>query len=82
MPVTCGVGVAVAVLFVVVVEHAAEHEANRAEVTRLETSMVKDRGMRINKADASTFRAKLKGDFYPRWKKQIGTKAWTGRPGP
>jgi tripartite ATP-independent transporter DctP family solute receptor len=44
---------------------------------RLETTLVQDRGMKINKADASTFRAKLKGDFYPRWKKQIGTKAWT-----
>jgi tripartite ATP-independent transporter DctP family solute receptor len=44
---------------------------------QLETTLVKDRGMTINTADASTFRAKLKGDFYPRWKKQIGTKAWT-----
>jgi hypothetical protein len=33
--------------------------------------------MAINKADRVSFRAKLKGDFYPRWKKQIGTKAWS-----
>jgi hypothetical protein len=44
---------------------------------RLATTLVTERGMTINTADAGTFRAKLKGDFYPRWKKQIGTKAWT-----
>ena len=43
---------------------------------RLETTLV-ERGMAINKADRASFRAKLKGDFYPRWKKQIGTKAWS-----
>lgn len=44
--------------------------------TKLETTL-KDRGMILNVADEGSFRAKLKGDFYPRWKKQIGTKAWT-----
>jgi tripartite ATP-independent transporter DctP family solute receptor len=43
---------------------------------KLETTL-KDRGMAINVADEASFRAKLKGDFYPRWKKQIGSKAWS-----
>lgn len=43
---------------------------------KLETTLVQERGMKINRADAASFRAKLKSDFYPRWKKQIGTKAW------
>lgn len=43
---------------------------------KLETTLA-DRGMTVNKADEASFRAKLKGDFYPRWKKQIGTKTWS-----
>ena len=43
---------------------------------KLATSL-KDRGMELNAADEASFRARLKGDFYPRWKKKIGTKAWT-----
>lgn len=66
----------------VVEKHVAANVDKQRKATdelnvRLETTLVQDRGMRINKADAATFRAKLKGDFYPRWKKQIGAKAWT-----
>lgn len=43
---------------------------------QLEKTLVSERGMSLNVADAATFRAKLAGDFYPRWKKQIGSRAW------
>ncbi|MDB5507658.1 MAG: hypothetical protein JWL93_127 [Hyphomicrobiales bacterium] len=54
----------------------AQRAATDALNTRLETTLL-ERGMLINKADEASFRAKLKGDFYPRWKKQIGVKAWS-----
>lgn len=42
---------------------------------QLEQSLVR-RGMLINRAEISSFKSRLKGNFYPRWKNQIGTQAW------
>ena len=36
-----------------------------------------DRGMTFDQPDVATFKAKLAGGFYPRWKAQIGAKAWS-----
>lgn len=41
----------------------------------LETKLAA-RGMAFNVADVSTFRAKLGGGFYQRWKSQLGATAW------
>lgn len=35
------------------------------------------RGMTFDQPDIATFKAKLGSGFYPRWKQQVGTKAWT-----
>jgi TRAP-type transport system periplasmic protein len=37
---------------------------------------LKERGMVFNTADVESFKAKLAGGFYPRWKKELGTTAW------
>ncbi len=65
----------------VVERHTARHVDLQRKATddlnvRLATTLV-ERGMTIDKADRASFRSKLKGDFYPRWKKQIGSKAWS-----
>ncbi len=41
----------------------------------LETTLAQ-RGMVFNTADVSTFRAKLGGGFYQRWKREFGATAW------
>jgi TRAP-type transport system periplasmic protein len=37
---------------------------------------LKERGMIFNTADTKSFRRKLAGGFYPRWREQIGAEAW------
>jgi tripartite ATP-independent transporter DctP family solute receptor len=37
---------------------------------------LKERGMIFNVADTDSFRKKLAGGFYPRWKGQLGATAW------
>jgi TRAP-type transport system periplasmic protein len=37
---------------------------------------LKERGMIFNVADTDSFRKKLAGGFYPRWKKELGSTAW------
>ncbi len=56
----------------VVIQRKQTDDLNR----KLEQSLVLQRGMVINRAEVSSFRARLKGSFYPRWKKHIGTQAW------
>jgi hypothetical protein len=34
------------------------------------------RGLIFNRADVATFRAKLGGGFYQKWKSQLGARAW------
>ena len=33
--------------------------------------------MTFDQPDIATFKGKLAGGFYPRWKQQVGAKAWT-----
>jgi tripartite ATP-independent transporter DctP family solute receptor len=37
---------------------------------------LRERGLRFNTADTSTFRARLAGGFYRRWKETLGTRVW------
>lgn len=32
--------------------------------------------MLINRADAGSFRAVLSGEFYARWRRDLGSRAW------
>ena len=34
------------------------------------------RGMVVNEADTGSFRDRLAGDFYRRWKNKVGRKTW------
>lgn len=42
----------------------------------LETKLTTERGMVFNTADAESFRAVLSGDFYRRWRRELGETAW------
>jgi tripartite ATP-independent transporter DctP family solute receptor len=42
----------------------------------LETKLQTDRGMVFNTADAASFRTVLSGDFYRRWRRELGETAW------
>ncbi|MSQ48769.1 MAG: TRAP transporter substrate-binding protein [Betaproteobacteria bacterium] len=42
----------------------------------LETKLVRERGMVLNTADAASFRAVLSGEFYQRWRRELGETAW------
>ena len=65
-------------------------ERQRAYTDRLnlelKTKLECERGLVFNAADVATFRRALSADFYRRWKRELGTKAWSlledavGRP--
>jgi TRAP-type transport system periplasmic protein len=42
----------------------------------LETKLRSERGMVFNTADAASFRAVLSGDFYRRWRSELGETVW------
>jgi tripartite ATP-independent transporter DctP family solute receptor len=42
----------------------------------LETRLATERGMVFNTADAASFRAVLSGDFYRRWRRELGDTGW------
>ena len=42
----------------------------------LETRLASERGMVFNVADGASFRAALSGDFYRRWRRDLGEGAW------
>jgi TRAP-type C4-dicarboxylate transport system substrate-binding protein len=42
----------------------------------LETKLATERRMVFNTADAARFRAVLSGDFYRRWRRELGETAW------
>ena len=53
--------------------------AQRAHTQRENEGMLEyfgQRGMLVNEADTVSFRARLAGDFYRRWKNEVGTKTW------
>ncbi|HWK44538.1 MAG TPA: TRAP transporter substrate-binding protein [Stellaceae bacterium] len=57
--------------------HVARQRAYTDQLNKeLETSLV-GRGLVLNVADAGSFRRKLGGEFYARWKGLVGTQAWT-----
>ena len=65
-----------------------EARANKlmAEVAELKTKLECERKLVFNTADVASFRGALAGDFYRRWKRELGAKAWSlleeavGRP--
>jgi tripartite ATP-independent transporter DctP family solute receptor len=54
-------------------QRAYTEELNRVLATRLET----ERGLVFNTADTASFRAVLTGEFYRRWRRELGETAWT-----
>ena len=54
--------------------------AQRAHTRRENDGMLAlfaQRGMILNEADTASFRAQLAGDFYRRWKNELGATAWS-----
>ena len=47
-----------------------------AQNRALETGLATERGMVFNRADTASFRAALAGDFYRRWRAELGARAW------
>jgi TRAP-type C4-dicarboxylate transport system substrate-binding protein len=43
----------------------------------LKTKLECERSLAFNTADVASFRAALAGDFYRRWKRELGPKAWS-----
>jgi len=53
--------------------------AQRAHTRRENEGMLdyfRLQGMVVNETDTASFRARLAGDFYRRWKNEIGAMAW------
>jgi tripartite ATP-independent transporter DctP family solute receptor len=57
-------------------KHVALQRAYTDALNRELESKLAARGLVFNQADVSTFRAKLGGGFYRRWKAQFGPAAW------
>jgi len=53
-------------------QRAYTDEFNRVLATKLET----ERGLIFNTADAASFRTVLTGEFYRRWRRELGETAW------
>jgi hypothetical protein len=53
-------------------QRAYTDEFNRVLATKLET----ERGLIFNIADAASFRTVLTGEFYRRWRRELGETAW------
>jgi ABC-type glutathione transport system ATPase component len=63
-----------------VMQEGLEVAAQRRVTMALNKALVAKltgRGMTFDQPDIATFKAKLAGGFYPRWKQQVGAKAWT-----
>lgn len=59
----------------------SRHVARQREYTErfnreLETRLAAERGMIFNAADVASFRAVLSGEFYRRWRRELGETAW------
>ncbi len=64
----------------VVLRNVAKHVGRQRRHTQalndeLATSL-QQRGMVFNTADAASFRARLAGGFYRRWKAELGSRVW------
>ena len=60
----------------VAIEVAAQRRVTMA-LNQALVGTLTGRGMTFDQPDIATFKVKLGGGFYPRWKQQVGTKAWT-----
>jgi len=60
----------------VAVEVAAQRRVTMA-LNKALVAKLTGRGMTFDQPDIATFKGKLAGGFYPRWKQQVGAKAWT-----
>ena len=58
------------------IQVAAQRRGTMALNQALVATLTK-RGMTFDQPNIATFKAKLAGGFYPRWKAQVGAKAWT-----
>lgn len=57
--------------------HVARQRAYTERFNRdLETGLGAERAMIFNAADVASFRAVLSGDFYRRWRRELGNTAW------
>ena len=59
----------------VTIQVAAQRRATMA-LNKALVAKLTGRGMTFDQPDIATFKAKLAGGFYPRWKEQVGAKAW------
>jgi TRAP-type C4-dicarboxylate transport system substrate-binding protein len=60
-----------------VATHAERQRAYTDGFNRdLETKLATERGMVFNTADVASSRAVLSGDFYRRWRRELGETAW------
>ena len=60
----------------VTVQVAAQRRATMA-LNKALVATLTGRGMTFDQPDIATFKRKLASGFYPRWKQQVGAKAWT-----
>jgi TRAP-type transport system periplasmic protein len=64
-----------------VAKHIERQRAyTEAENRALEARLVTERGMMFNRADTASFRDALAGDFYRRWRAELGGRAWSLLP--
>jgi tripartite ATP-independent transporter DctP family solute receptor len=65
-----------AVVVRIVKHHVSRQRAHTAQLNRdLELKLARG-GVRFSRPDIGTFRARLAGDFYARWKAEFGRDAW------
>ncbi len=58
-------------------KHIGHQRAHTAQLNRELEHTLAQRGMQFTRPDIASFRAKLAGGFYRRWKKEFGSTAWT-----
>ena len=57
-------------------KHVGRQRAYTAKLNRALERKLAQRGMQFTRPDTASFRAKLAGGFYTRWKKELGATAW------
>lgn len=60
-----------------VTKYVARQRAYTMNLNRELEVRLAQRGLVFTTADAASFRRKLGSDFYLRWKREIGAKAWS-----
>lgn len=59
-----------------VTRHVARQRTDTVALNHALAAGLEARGMIVNTADTATFRARLSGGFYPRWRHSLGPTAW------